>query len=81
MTQTIDNIDQIIIVGAGIAGLSLAIQLTEKKIPCIVLEARDSFGGATSGVRISAKGVRVLEKMGIHDIGEKTEKTNNALWQ
>ncbi|ANH81872.1 hypothetical protein A8C56_13615 [Niabella ginsenosidivorans] len=66
--------DQIIIIGAGIAGLSLAIQLTEKKIPCVVLEARASFGGATSGVRISAKGVKVLENMGIRNIGESTEK-------
>lgn len=74
MAQITDNKDQVIIVGAGIAGLSLAIQLAEKKIPCIVLEARESFDGATSGVRISAKGVRVLEKMGIRNIGEKTEK-------
>ena len=66
--------DQVIIVGAGIAGLSLAIQLTEKKISCVVLEARESFGGATSGVRISAKGVRILEKMGIRNIGENSEK-------
>ncbi|MFN8356342.1 MAG: NAD(P)/FAD-dependent oxidoreductase [Spirosomataceae bacterium] len=69
-----ENNNQIIIVGAGIAGLSLAIQLAEKKIPCLVVEARASFGGATSGVRISAKGVKVLENMGIHDIGESTEK-------
>ncbi len=68
------NNDQVIIIGAGIAGLSLAIQLAENKIPCVVLEARESFGGATSGVRISAKGVRVLENMGIRNIGEKTEK-------
>jgi salicylate hydroxylase len=74
MAQITDNKDQIIIVGAGIAGLSLAIQLAEKKISCIVLEARESFGGATSGVRISAKGVGVLEKMGIRNIGENTEK-------
>lgn len=74
MAQITENKDQVIIAGAGIAGLSLAIQLAEKKIPCLVLEARESFGGATSGVRISAKGVRVLEKMGIRNIGEKTEK-------
>lgn len=74
MAQITDNKDLVIIVGAGIAGLSLAIQLTEKKIPCIILEARESFGECTSGVRISAKGVRVLEKMGIRNIGEKTEK-------
>jgi 2-polyprenyl-6-methoxyphenol hydroxylase-like FAD-dependent oxidoreductase len=74
MTQKIDNTDQVIIVGAGIAGLSLAIQLAEKKTPCIVLEARESFGGITSGVRISSKGVKVLENMGIRNIGENTEK-------
>lgn len=74
MTQRTDNKDQVIIVGAGIAGLSLAIQLTQKKTPCIVLEAREGFGGTTSGVRISAKGVKVLEKMGIRNIGENTEK-------
>lgn len=74
MTQRTDNKDQVIIVGAGIAGLSLAIQLTQKKTPCIVLEAREGFGGTTSGVRISAKGVKVLENMGIRNIGENTEK-------
>lgn len=68
------NREQIIIVGAGIAGLSLAVQLTEKKIPCIVLEARENFTGATSGVRISAKGVKILESMGIDNIGESNKK-------
>lgn len=67
--------DKIIIAGAGIAGLSLAIQLAEKKIPCIVLEERNNFDGITSGVRISSKGVRVLEKMNIRDIGEPTRRT------
>jgi 2-polyprenyl-6-methoxyphenol hydroxylase-like FAD-dependent oxidoreductase len=69
-----ENKEQIIIIGAGIAGLSLAIQLTEKKIPCVVLEARTNFNNLTTGVRISAKGVKVLENMGIRDIGENTEK-------
>lgn len=69
-----ENNNQVIIVGAGIAGLSLAIQLAEKKIPCVVLEARSDFNSLTTGVRISAKGVKVLENMGIHNIGESTEK-------
>ena len=69
-----NNKDQVIIVGAGIAGLSLAIQLAEKKIPCVVLEARSDFNSLTTGVRISAKGVKVLENMGIFNIGESTEK-------
>ena len=72
--RMIGDKDPVMIVGAGIAGLSLAIQLTEKKIPCVVLEARENFTGATSGVRISAKGVKVLENMGIRNIGEPTEK-------
>src|SRR6478752_1840610 len=72
----IQNKDQVIIIGAGIAGLSLAIQLAEKKTPCIVLEARHNFDGPTSGVRISAQGVSILEKMNIRNVGESTEKLN-----
>lgn len=72
-TEIIENKDQILIVGAGIAGLSLAIQLTLKNIPCVVLETRASFSGATSGVRISSKGVKLLENMGIYNLGEKTD--------
>lgn len=67
--------DQVIIIGAGIAGLSLAIQLAENKIACVVLEERTHFDGATSGVRISAQGVRVLEKMKVNNIGENTRRT------
>ncbi|HEX7756140.1 MAG TPA: NAD(P)/FAD-dependent oxidoreductase [Niabella sp.] len=67
--------DQVIIIGAGIAGLSLAIQLAENKKACIVLEERQFFDRATSGVRISAQGVRILEKMKIKNIGEHTERT------
>lgn len=65
---------KIIIVGAGIAGLSLAVLLTQKGIPCIVLESRDHFGAATSGVRISSKGVRVLHQMGLPQLGENSER-------
>jgi 2-polyprenyl-6-methoxyphenol hydroxylase-like FAD-dependent oxidoreductase len=69
------NKDQVIIIGAGIAGLSLAIQLAENKIACIVLEERHDFAGVTSGVRISSQGVRVLEKMKIRNVGMNTERT------
>ncbi len=69
------NKDQVIIIGAGIAGLSLAIQLAENKIACIVLEERHNFDGVTSGVRISTQGVRILEKMKIRNVGENTQRT------
>lgn len=65
---------RVIIIGAGIAGLSLAIQLTEQKVPCIVLEGRTDFSGPTSGVRISADGVRILEKIGVINVGSDTER-------
>ena len=45
---------QVAIVGAGFAGLSAALELTERGIDCVVLEARDRVGG------------RVLN----HDIGD-----------
>lgn len=67
--------DKVIIIGAGIAGLSLAIQLAENKIACIVLEGRHNFDGVTSGVRISTQGVRILEKMKIRNVGENTRRT------
>jgi salicylate hydroxylase len=66
--------DQVVIIGAGIAGLSLAVQLAENKIACVVLEARHNFEGPTSGVRVSAEGVRILEKMKITNVGENTER-------
>jgi 2-polyprenyl-6-methoxyphenol hydroxylase-like FAD-dependent oxidoreductase len=69
------NNDQVIIIGAGIAGLSLAIQLAENKVACIVLEERHDFAGATSGVRISTQGVRILEKMKIRNVGMNTQRT------
>lgn len=64
---------QIIIAGAGISGLSLAVQLAENNIACVVLEARSNFSGPTSGVRVSVEGVRIFEKMNIRNLGENTE--------
>jgi 2-polyprenyl-6-methoxyphenol hydroxylase-like FAD-dependent oxidoreductase len=59
--------EKVIIVGAGVAGLSLAIGLAQEAtagIPCQVLEAREGLedGAAnTSGVRVSSQGVQVLK--------------------
>jgi phytoene dehydrogenase-like protein len=36
---------QVVIIGAGIAGLCCALRLQEKNIPCVVLEAADAPGG------------------------------------
>lgn len=65
--------EKVIIVGAGVAGLSLAIMLAERGIESQVLESRDSFNGTTSGVRISSQGVEVLRFMQLDAMGEDTE--------
>ncbi|MFL6237567.1 MAG: NAD(P)/FAD-dependent oxidoreductase [Thermoanaerobaculia bacterium] len=36
---------QVVIIGAGVAGLCCALRLQEKSIPCVVLEASDGPGG------------------------------------
>ncbi|WP_088343126.1 MULTISPECIES: NAD(P)/FAD-dependent oxidoreductase [Rhodomicrobium] len=66
--------EKIIIVGAGVAGLSLAIMLAEQNIESQVLEARQRFDGPTSGVRISAEGVKLLRFMKVDAIGEETQR-------
>lgn len=66
--------DNVIIVGAGVAGLSLAIMLAEQSIESQVLESRQRFDGATSGVRISDEGVEVLKFMKLEAIGEDTDR-------
>lgn len=68
--------DKVVIVGAGVAGLSLAIMLAEQKIESQVLETRQHFDGPTSGVRISAEGVKILKFMKLDAVGEDTERVD-----
>jgi 2-polyprenyl-6-methoxyphenol hydroxylase-like FAD-dependent oxidoreductase len=68
--------ENVIIVGAGVAGLSLAVMLAEQNIKCQVLESRQVFDGPTSGVRISADGVRILRFMKVDPIGEDTKRVD-----
>lgn len=68
--------EKVIIVGAGVAGLSLAIMLAEQNIESQVLESRQRFDGPTSGVRISAEGVKVLRFMKVDSIGEDTKRVD-----
>jgi 2-polyprenyl-6-methoxyphenol hydroxylase-like FAD-dependent oxidoreductase len=70
------NNEDVIIVGAGVAGLSLAIMLSEQNIRSQVLESRQRFDGPTSGVRISAEGVKILRLMKVAFIGEDTKRVD-----
>ena len=62
----------VLIVGAGVAGLSLAIMLAEQNIKSQVLESRQRFDGPTSGVRISGEGAGILRSMKLGPIGAET---------
>jgi 2-polyprenyl-6-methoxyphenol hydroxylase-like FAD-dependent oxidoreductase len=73
------NNENVIIVGAGVAGLSLAIMLAEQNIKSQVLESRQRFDGPTSGVRISAEGVKILRFMQVDSIGEETKRVDMRL--
>ncbi|MCF1464962.1 FAD-dependent monooxygenase [Agrobacterium vitis] len=73
------NNENVIIVGAGVAGLSLAIMLAGQNIKSQVLESRQRFDGPTSGVRISAEGVRILRLMKVASIGEDTKRVDMRL--
>lgn len=68
--------EKVIIVGAGVAGLSLAILLAEQNIESQVLESRQRFDGPTSGVRISGDGVEVLRSIKVGEIGEGTRRVD-----
>ena len=70
------NNENVLIVGAGVAGLSLAIMLAEQNIESQILESRQRFDGPTSGVRISAEGVKILRFMKLDSIGEDTKKVD-----
>ncbi|MCJ9751052.1 FAD-dependent monooxygenase [Neorhizobium sp. BETTINA12A] len=67
---------KVIIIGAGVAGLSLAIMLAEQNIDCQVLEARERFDGPTSGVRVSAEGVAILNLIKLTPVGEATKRVD-----
>ena len=71
-----ENTAPVLIVGAGVAGLSLAIMLAELNIKSQVLESRQGFDGPTSGVRISAEGVKILSLMKVHSIGEEARRVD-----
>lgn len=68
--------EKVIIIGGGVAGLSLAILLAERNIESRVLESRRRFDGATSGVRISAEGAAILKSMKVEPIGRNTRRVD-----
>ncbi len=57
--------DEIIIVGAGIGGLTLALALEQKGIDFQLYEQADSFEALGYGIQVSPNVVRVLRELGV----------------
>jgi salicylate hydroxylase len=61
------NRPRVLIVGAGIGGLSAALALLERGFPVAVCEQAKELKEVGAGVQISANGTRVLDALGVLD--------------
>ncbi len=59
------NESPILIVGGGIAGLSLALVLGRHEMPCVIIEQRDEFSEIGAGLQLSPNAVRRLKELGL----------------
>jgi salicylate hydroxylase len=55
----------ILIAGAGIAGLALALALSRRGLPSLLLEKRTELTEAGAGIQLGPNGMRVLERLGV----------------
>ncbi len=55
----------VLIIGAGPAGLACAIELAKKNISCVVLEKKENLLGVVCGDGVSAYSIELIKKIGI----------------
>lgn len=65
------NVKRILIVGAGIAGLSLATALQKQNFVVEVVERNPTWSITGAGITLPANGVRVLRALGLGDAVER----------
>ena len=74
-----------VIVGAGIAALALALELQRKEISTILLDRQKSPEGIPRGLTFQPNGLAVLEKLGVLDrakeVGSKSQILEVKNWQ
>ncbi|KAK1445337.1 hypothetical protein CCUS01_12664 [Colletotrichum cuscutae] len=79
---------EVLIVGAGIGGLTLAAILSRLDISCKVLERSDVLRPVGAGISLSPNGLRMLDQLGVYEkvleAGQKLRKVQiwrgNKLW-
>lgn len=69
-----DKMTKVIIVGAGVGGLTLALALHERGIVSQIYEAHDRVKTVGAGINLQAYAVKVLHQLGIAE-----ELSNNAI--
>ena len=70
----------ILVVGAGIAGLALALALARHGRSVTVLEARPGFAAAGAGIQLGSNAVRVLARLGVAERLRAKVGEPAALW-
>jgi len=56
---------RVVVVGAGVGGVTLAAVLTKIGVPCVVFERAGSLAEAGTGVQLSPNAIRPLFRLGI----------------
>jgi len=51
----VSPVERVVIIGAGMAGLTVANALSQANVDCVVLEARDRIGGRLARGKSSAR--------------------------
>lgn len=74
--RTTDDRPRIVVIGAGLAGMTCAHRLREAGLPCTVYEASDAIGGRTRTLRGFFEGGQIAEQG-----GEFVNSTHEAIWR
>ena len=69
---------KIVIVGAGLGGLTLALSLARANFEIVVLEQASRLGEVGAGIQISANGARVLHDLDLEGELAKSSSARNG---
>jgi 2-polyprenyl-6-methoxyphenol hydroxylase-like FAD-dependent oxidoreductase len=62
---SVDDVFDVVVVGGGLAGLTLAMALCERGHPTAVLEARRGVAPVKRGMSLAPNGLQVLDRLGL----------------